>query len=1533
MRGEASPFSTGGGGVTFERAVTTIALGSLLLNETFPGLGSGFRVKSVRLQSAAVGPVDDIVILGDADSGFERTLSIACRVSPEFRQSDSDTEALLGSLLTDLREDLAGYRDGQRRLAIAFAGMPEKRREVALLASVASATSTVLDFKQSVARQSDSVKRRFARLETMLRNHDPNVTDEETYQLLSATDFLSFGVMDADSSDWVRCEQSLARICEEPAKLLDGLYRFSANLSPLAGSMHEPKLRTAMLGVARIGSSPRFKSAVEILERSTNEAVVHLTRGFLDGESSFEVERVPVRAKIENAIRELQSDGGCQILSGAPGAGKSFAVARALELSRQADPATTCVLVDLHELPRTMLEIEATLSCDFSSALAGLPGDSRRLLVLDGADTSGASDGLVASLVTAARDVGFGILLPVRSEAVNSVSAALASILKQAPDVVSISGFSDEEVHRLVQRLPDLAVFANGHLREVLRQPSLVRELLLEQGIVEYDQSGGRSQLLQGLWARRVADPSDRISPERCTQVLLDLGRQALTGEQLTSTDPDTVSALRSAGVLRTLTDGLPWKQSLAFDSDFWRDLSGAAAISADRSLIAELNRQELAVVRLGIEFCLAAGEVTLAELITQLGDKAEELGARWRDLPLEAVLALPDSDVWGRLWPDIEKNGFELLFEIAEVADRRAAGFSEYGIWRGLTQMILRIVDDLPGLAVNNCDRLSALLLLWLEGSAVHSEEAIDARTRVVEFVSEHVPEQRVLALALLCEDMTSEAEAELRELANNRPSSLSSVIETVSAGYGLARASPELLAHLMERYYVAEPEWYWRGSGLSPTKYQGPMGFDAAWWLTPLWLLLDRRPDLGLSTFTTLMAHAERSLDVSDTFDLVMPNGEVCQFPETSLPWRWASVVVPRHCTETSLCLAVERFAETYVREGVEPTELATQLLRREPFTLSSVAIAAGLLLRNSQAGPQLDWVLRNPNLWDMDMRRLVDEISPSFGRLDRAELKHEGSRGLSFFDFAAAVAAGAALESDQDRIVELKAMGELLADHGDAGMLRCAQLNPEFYEIREFDQGIGFEFTPPASVVAQQRELSQDSGGPTRFYDIERRSAIAAAEDLPGLLQEVMPEFSASGEAQLQGAEAHAVATLARRVLTLAGDGDFRISGNELAWCIDMIQVGFSDKEWLGALHQYYEFGANRGAAWFGGFASHPLVAAGHEFGIEDLVSIATAVADLGDHELGEAFLDGLIRAAAAPCGETCQSDSSCARHRIIEAQAAAFSTAIERPSFAVRCIDLLTYHNARQIPSLESVGASAVASVERNPAFLGEYDTNLPLSCRGSTRGRVVLTMLSDDFRDAFDSLVAPIESVDQDAFGRLLRSMRLCLSELDDPQPLIKIFMRLADEFLEREFRHEFSSDITSELLPAPAYNAMAREPQSDFIVACSRWPSIDELSPTFDRWLESATGCGHCANALVPLIQVHDLDWQINEGSTLLLQVLGEGDAGYCHLVGARLLDIVTDSADRSTIRVSTPFVQLLDRLASARVQDAITAQDLLEAP
>src|SRR3954469_15149280 len=61
-RAPASPYSTGGGGVTLERRIAALYLAALLTGETSPEIGDARSIVSVKFQQAPRVPVDDLVV-------------------------------------------------------------------------------------------------------------------------------------------------------------------------------------------------------------------------------------------------------------------------------------------------------------------------------------------------------------------------------------------------------------------------------------------------------------------------------------------------------------------------------------------------------------------------------------------------------------------------------------------------------------------------------------------------------------------------------------------------------------------------------------------------------------------------------------------------------------------------------------------------------------------------------------------------------------------------------------------------------------------------------------------------------------------------------------------------------------------------------------------------------------------------------------------------------------------------------------------------------------------------------------------------------------------------------------------------------------------------------------------------------------------------------------------------------------------------------------------------------------------------------
>lgn len=127
----ASPYATGGGGVTLERRVAVTYLARLLTGATADEL-EGRRVERVSFQQAPAHDVDDLVVVGRRDDGTDLIeLEIAVRRAPAFTTSDKDTEKLIGDLMAALRRPPdAGV---MRELAICVAGPQKAAQQVGKL--------------------------------------------------------------------------------------------------------------------------------------------------------------------------------------------------------------------------------------------------------------------------------------------------------------------------------------------------------------------------------------------------------------------------------------------------------------------------------------------------------------------------------------------------------------------------------------------------------------------------------------------------------------------------------------------------------------------------------------------------------------------------------------------------------------------------------------------------------------------------------------------------------------------------------------------------------------------------------------------------------------------------------------------------------------------------------------------------------------------------------------------------------------------------------------------------------------------------------------------------------------------------------------------------------------------------------------------------------------------------------------------------------------------------------------------------------
>jgi HEAT repeats len=112
----ASPFSTGGGGETFEKLAGACILAALLAQEELPGLD--LPVTKVRFQQRYAGHLLDDIVVEGASAGARRTLEIQVRHRPRLVASDPKFVELVAVLLGTMRENPTAILNGTRRLGL-----------------------------------------------------------------------------------------------------------------------------------------------------------------------------------------------------------------------------------------------------------------------------------------------------------------------------------------------------------------------------------------------------------------------------------------------------------------------------------------------------------------------------------------------------------------------------------------------------------------------------------------------------------------------------------------------------------------------------------------------------------------------------------------------------------------------------------------------------------------------------------------------------------------------------------------------------------------------------------------------------------------------------------------------------------------------------------------------------------------------------------------------------------------------------------------------------------------------------------------------------------------------------------------------------------------------------------------------------------------------------------------------------------------------------------------------------------------------
>ena len=1155
-----SPYATGGGGVTFEQRVAVQYLAHLLSGDGAIELGEGRSVVSVEFQQAPGHPVDDLVVRAASPDVLQPSLVLALgiRRSPKLVRSDELTRKLIRQFV---RAVMAAPTHGpEHRLGLVVAGPQRRAEQLARLADIAARQMDAPGFFDLVGTPGKfdaGIRGRLDQLEKLVESalHDLGVTAADTaavqqraWELLAHLSVLMPRLESPDQTDWAAVAKRLVPVARgsdpmSALRLRDRLVALASEYSPTAARVDLKLLRRdahAMLDP----TTRRHGRGWQALDHLHDSALASVRDEITASDSARRV-----HLDRRDAAAELLSkaaDSAAVVVTGESGVGKSALALLGLAATAAAGPDVVQVLcINLRQIPRLTVEFESTLGCPFSALLCELSAP-QRMLIVDGADAvAEGMDHAFRYVIEAACKTDVKPIVVTSVDTRKVVRDTLTERFRRVT-AYAVEPLSDADINLIVKTFPELSTqSAHPRSRELLRRLVVV-DLLVRARVRDVPLTD--ADAMQAVWAALVRrnEVPDRGSPHAREIALLRLADLDLSGGErldvMKEIDAAALDGLRRDGLLLTSSDD-PFKIGPEFAHDEVRRYAVARLLlsgdtPASRVVQADAPRWSLSAGRLACQVWLASPDtatIPLRRRFAALQESFDALvdaghGARWGDVPGEALLALADPEAVLRdAWAGLLAADAAGLRRLARLVDQRCRDengivdvtavepiitplLEDHAPWmsgehaRGLLRDWLRchvvaktgaghrlriVLRQRLVEACTAADRLAEERARAAAARAARAPEEVDRERQFTENHSPPFPEfgygdrrrQRpeipheitnevvLELLALLGPDLGTDGEAILCRVARDAPWRLAPSVEELLTGNALASYRPALLAELAEAYYLddeADGSYdYVIRDHRAGSIAAAP---SAAWYRGPFMPLFRADFRKGVAVLNRLLNHAAR-------------------FFSDRHVWLWyrGTGVGPDPCS--SALQALERRCDELIRKGAPIGNIVSGLLD-SCDNLAMVSLVVGLLVRHlDNADDLLDPYLMDPLVWEREFARVASE---SHGyAADSKGLVAPERRKWSLREAAVFMGRGA----NEDRAAELRALGEKLVANarrliestrgdeptklgGDLGdtveqqlaLVRdwASSLDRDTHEVHEAQDGLYIRPTPPEDTV---------------------------------------------------------------------------------------------------------------------------------------------------------------------------------------------------------------------------------------------------------------------------------------------------------------------------------------------------------------------------------------------------------------------------------------------------------------------------------
>ena len=569
--GLSNPYSTGGGGVTFEQLVGASYLVSLLVGEIPRGMDWG-TIKEVSFQHRWAGCLLDDIVVTSTDGDTERKLVL--QVKHELTFSDSDSNKEFARVMDDCWKTFnssLGWEFNQEtdRLGIGIGVYQTKvDRYLRPLLEWARTSKDSSEFLQNVPLQnfSSDPKRKYLEIirNPISKSKGNEVTDDEIWKFLKCLVVIHFDLESAGSRDSVYCRNHLLdqlknRDEGQAISLFKTLTSIVAEYARSAGSIDANTLRTEIPSSITLKDHPMFTSDIASLRKHT-DIVLESIPDTIGGKV-----RLP-RNELLDLIETSIKGNDVVVISGEPMRGKSVLLKL---LANRLRSEREIIALSVERLSGTTAENflhNIRIKNDFQSILFAMGTAPLRCILIDGLErVRGDEDRrrVLNDLIievhkynksTLAKgghqDNCWKIVFACRELETTDVLWDLETrknLADNSLEMVKVGSLSDDEVAEVVDQLPQLKELASqGHLKEILSFP-LVLDILARPHLPPLSERIPpvitETWLLDWFW-NGVVRLGDRLRPDKGNpdtreRLLIRIARQSVGGGDFITVSDD----------------------------------------------------------------------------------------------------------------------------------------------------------------------------------------------------------------------------------------------------------------------------------------------------------------------------------------------------------------------------------------------------------------------------------------------------------------------------------------------------------------------------------------------------------------------------------------------------------------------------------------------------------------------------------------------------------------------------------------------------------------------------------------------------------------------------------------------------------------------------------------------------------------------------------------------------------------------------------------------------------------------------------